>query len=106
MPPQQAFLIARVYIITSLSTLADRHFIRMLYNSRGQTSLVDLVQLLHNHGASGTTTVADSSHTILASLQLVEKCNQDTRAGATKGVTNGDSTTKKVNPGVLKAKDL
>lgn len=64
-------------------------------------SLVNLVQLLYDHGASSTAAVADSSHTILAGLQLVEQCNQNTRAGTAQSVSNGDRTSKKVDLGIL-----
>lgn len=69
-------------------------------------SLVNLVQLLHNHGASSTTAVADSSHTILAGLQLVKEGHQDTGARATEGVANGDGTSQEVDTGVLETKNL
>lgn len=61
---------------------------------------------LNDHGRSSATAIADSSHAILARLQVVQEGNQDTRAGAAQRVAEGDGTTEGVDVGVLQAKNL
>jgi hypothetical protein len=54
--------------------------------------LVHPVQFLHNDSSGSATSVANSSNTILARLQLMQQCNQDTRAGATKSMAERDGS--------------
>jgi hypothetical protein len=49
-------------------------------SSRNLQLLIHPIQPLHNHCGRSTTAVADSSHSILAGLQLVEQGHEDTGA--------------------------
>ena len=68
--------------------------------------LLNLVELLHNHGAGSTATVADGSNAILTGLQLVQQGHQDTRARAAESVAQGDGAAQGVDAGVFQAQDL
>jgi len=68
--------------------------------------LVDAIQLLHDHGTSSTTAVADSCHTVLAGLQLMKQSDEDTRARASESMAQRDGTAEHVHIGILETEDL
>lgn len=80
--------------------------IQQTFTISSHLSLVNLVQLLYNHGTSSTAAVANSGDTILTGLQLMKQCDQNARARATQSMSNGDGTSKKVDLGVLQAENL
>lgn len=54
--------------------------------------LLNTGQSLDDHGSSCSASVADSCHTVLARLELVQKSGQDAGTGAAKSVAQRDST--------------
>jgi hypothetical protein len=74
-------------------------------NQRASGS-VDPIQLLNNHCSCSTTTVTDGSHTVLSRLQLMEKSDQNSRSRASQGVSQGNGSSKRVDPSILQTEDL
>lgn len=69
-------------------------------------TLFDLVQSLNYNGCCSATAITNGSHTILARLKLVEQSGQNTRTGAAERVAERDSSTKRVDAGILKTENL
>ena len=66
------------YIITVLSLQHVNY--KTISISRSISHLVDFLQLLNDHRAGGSTTIADGCHTVFTGLQLVEKGDENTGA--------------------------
>lgn len=69
-------------------------------------TLFDLVQSLNHNGCCSSTTITNGSHTIVSWLKLVKQGGQNTRTGAAERMTQRNSSTKGVDPGILQTENL
>lgn len=69
-------------------------------------TLLDLVQSLNHNGCCSSTTITNSSYTILSGLKLVKQSGQNTRTGAAERVAERNSSTERVDAGTLQTENL
>lgn len=90
---------------TYVYTTEPGRWLRIWWETHSARSAVRL-ETLNDHSGSGTTTVADGGDTLLSGLEGVDEGDDDTGAGASDGVAEGDGTTADVDLGAVEAEDL
>jgi hypothetical protein len=61
---------------------------------------------LHNDSGSGSATITDGRHAVLADLELMQQGGEDPGSGASQGVAQGDGTAEQIYSGVFETEDL